>query len=381
MSKDSIKVLRREIDALDHEILKLLNNRASLSLQIGRVKAKNELDVYDPRREQAVLSDLAKHNNGPLTAEEIEEIFSKVIAISRRLQAAESANAGGSKLKSPCIDRSFPMSGRTSIYGILGNPIAHSMSPVMHNAAFRLLGLDAVYLPFEVKDLSGALVGMKALKIKGASVTHPFKRQVIALLDETDATAKMIGAVNTLVFENEIVRGTNTDWVGALTWLETLLPIKGREFVVLGAGGAARAVVHAIKSKEGKVVVVNRSAKKGQALAEEFQCAFIPLSEIERGGGDCLVNTTPVGMYPAADEMPVPEKVLGRYGAVADVIYNPIRTKLLEKAEAAGCRVSSGFEMFVYQGAEQFRIWTGRKAPIEEMKRVVYERLSAGVKA
>ena len=113
----------------------------------------------------------------------------------------------------------------------------------------------------------------------------------------------------------------------------------------------------------------------------EFQCAFIPLSEIEREGGDCLVNTTPVGMYPAADEMPVPEKVLGRYGAVADVIYNPIRTKLLEKAEAAGCRVSSGFEMFVYQGAEQFRIWTGRKAPIEEMKRVVYERLSSGVKA
>jgi shikimate dehydrogenase len=253
--------------------------------------------------------------------------------------------------------------------------VAHSMSPRMHNAAFRFLGIDAIYLPFEVEDLHHAVAGMKALGIKGASVTHPFKTQIFGLIDEVDDTAERIGAVNTLVFHTERIRGTNTDWVGAVRGLETLLPIRGHTFVVIGAGGAAMAVVFGVTSKGGEVIVVSRSEEKGRALAEEFDCAFVPLSKIESAHGDCLVNTTPVGMYPKSDEMPVPKRVLGAYKAVADVIYNPLKTKLLREAEATGATVASGFEMFVFQGTEQFKIWTGQEPPVELMKHVVLEAL------
>jgi shikimate dehydrogenase len=247
----------------------------------------------------------------------------------------------------------------------------------MHTAAFRFLGIDAIYLPFEVQDLQGAMAGMKALGIKGASVTHPFKRQVFAFIDEIDDTAEKIGAVNTLVFVSDGVRGTNTDWVGAVTCLETLLPIENNKFVVIGAGGAARAVVFGITSKGGEAVVVNRSDREGRALAKEFDCDFIPLSEIESAHGDCLVNTTPVGMYPKEDEMPVPKHALSSFEAVVDVIYNPLTTMLLKEAEAAGCMVASGFEMFLFQGVEQFRIWTSKEPPVELMRNLVLERLKS----
>jgi len=267
------------------------------------------------------------------------------------------------------------MTGTTSVYCILGNPVGHSMSPLMHNTAFGLLGIDAVYVPFEVDDLPGAIQGLKALRVKGASVTVPFKEEVISLIDEMDDTADKIGAVNTLLFTKDGVRGTNTDWIGALRCLEGLLPVSGHTFVVLGAGGAARAVVFAVVRGGGKAVVVNRSEKKGRALADAFGASFIPLCETESIQGDCLVNTTPVGMHPREDQTPLGKEILGRFKAVADVVYNPLKTRLLKEAEAAGCITASGFEMFVYQGVEQFRLWTGRDAPVEAMRRVVYERL------
>jgi shikimate dehydrogenase len=155
-----------------------------------------------------------------------------------------------------------------------------------------------------------------------------------------------------------------------------LLPIEDHKFVVIGAGGAARAVVFGVTTKGGEAVVVNRSEEKGRALAEEFDCAFVSLSEIESTRGDCLVNTTPIGMYPEENEMPVPKGVLGSFKAVADVIYNPFKTMLLREAEAAGCMVASGFEMFLLQGTEQFRIWTEKEAPAELMRNLVLERLT-----
>jgi len=376
MSKDSLNRLRQNIEALDRKLLRLLNERASVSLQIGKFKVREGLDIRDPWREQAVFKYLTQYNKGPLKAGEIKEIFEKIVSISRRIQSAASLSGSNHSVESADADTSFAVTGETALYGIIGNPVAHSMSPLMHNTAFRLLDLDAIYLPFEVEDLSGALNGMKALNVKGASVTHPFKRRVLGLIDEIDDTAAKIGAVNTLSFGKDGIQGTNTDWVGAVRCLEVLLPIEGRTFVVIGAGGAARAVVFGITVKGGNVIIVNRSEEKGSALAEEFHCGFALLSEIESVGGDCLVNTTPVGMYPKADEMPVPKGVLGTYKAVADVIYNPLETMLLKEAEAAGCQVASGFHMFVYQGVEQFSTWTGRKAPMKEMEAVVYERLS-----
>jgi len=270
------------------------------------------------------------------------------------------------------------LTGETAVYCILGNPVAHSMSPLMHNTAFGRLGLNAVYVPFQVNNLADAVAGLSALGIKGASVTIPFKEAIMELIDEVDDTARKIGAVNTLLCNPKGIRGTNTDWVGALRSLEPLLPIKGHTFVVLGAGGAARAVVFGITSHGGRAVVVNRSEDKGRALAEEFGATFAPLVEIDRLEGDCLINTTPIGMHPKDTQMPVPKDILARYRAVADVIYNPLKTMLVKEAEAAGCRVATGFEMFVYQGVEQFEMWTGKEAPVRAMKTVVFDRLVNG---
>jgi shikimate dehydrogenase len=376
MSKDSLSTFRDRIEAVDLELLRLLNERASVSLEIGQFKAQEGLGIRDPWREQAVLAYLARHNKGPLKVDQIEEIFEKIVSISRRLQSAVSLNSPDGQVKSTDISTGLTPSGSTALYGILGNPVAQSMSPLMHNAAFRLLGIDALYLPFEVEDLSVALAGMKALNIKGASVTHPFKEDIMRLIDDMDDTAKRIGAVNTLTFGKQGIRGTNTDWVGAVRCLETLLSIEGHTFVVLGAGGAARAVVFGITRNGGKAVVVTRSEERGRDLAEEFGSVSVPLSEIHGLSGDCLVNTTPVGMYPRTDEMPVSRNILSQYKAVADVVYNPLKTMLLKEAVAAGCLVASGFEMFVYQGVEQFTTWTKRKAPVKEMRDVVYGRLS-----
>jgi shikimate dehydrogenase len=375
MSKDSLNGLRHKIEELDAALLKLLNERAAVSVRIGKLKGQNGLSIYDRSREEAIYEYLLQRNQGPMKPSEINKIFSEILSVSRELQSAMSGDDYEPPVKSAAASNTNALSGKTSIYGILGNPVAQSMSPLMHNTAFTHLGIDAIYIPFEVEDLPAAVAGMRALRIKGASVTHPFKTQIIRLIDEIDDTAEKIGAVNTLVFGKERIRGTNTDWIGAVRCLETLLPIRGHKFVVLGAGGAARAVIFGIISKGGTAVVVNRSVEDGQALAEEFGCVFVPLSEIESARGDCLVNTTPVGMYPKENEMPVPKFVLGTYKAVADIIYNPLQTMLLKEAEAAGCMVASGFEMFVYQGTEQFIIWTGRQAPEKEMKEVVYNRL------
>lgn len=373
MSKKSLDQLRSKIEDIDSALLRLLNERAVVSSQIGRLKVENGLNIYDHHREESIFRSLAEQNQGPLKDSEVNRIFYEIISVSRKLQ---SDMAGGD---SETQVRSYTgvLSGSTSVYGILGNPVAHSMSPRMHNAAFRYLEIDAIYLPFEVEDLQGALSGMKALGIKGASVTHPFKTEIFGLIDEIDDTAEKIGAVNTLVFGEERIRGTNTDWIGAVRCLEAMLPIEGHRFVVMGTGGAARAVVYGVVIKGGEAIVVGRSEEKGHTLAKEFDCTFVPLSEIESAHGDCLVNTTPVGMYPKEDEMPVPTHILGTYKAVADVIYNPLKTKLLREAEAAGCMVAGGFEMFVFQGTEQFHIWTGQEPPVEIMRSVVLEKLTS----
>jgi shikimate dehydrogenase len=374
MSEKALQILRQQIDTVDRALLKLLNERANVSVQIGKLKAEKSLEVYDGAREARVLGHVAEDNPGPLTPAQVTTIFHEILRVSRELQAGD----GTSEHREHAANRTPPaLSEITSVYGILGNPVAYSMSPVMHNAAFAQAGIRAVYLPFEVEDLEGAVAGMRALGIKGASVTHPFKTRILKLLDEVDETAGRIGAVNTLVFRPDAIRGTNTDWVGAVKCIETLFPIEGRRFVVLGAGGAARAVVFGILKQGGQVTVVNRSRARGEALADEFSCQFVPFSEIESIRGDGLVNTTPVGMGPSVEEMPIPKGVLKHFTGVADAIYNPFKTRLLREAEAAGCAVASGFEMFLYQGTAQFKIWTGKEPPVELMRDVVLERLQA----
>jgi shikimate dehydrogenase len=213
--------------------------------------------------------------------------------------------------------------------------------------------------------------------IQGASVTIPFKETVMALLDECDETARAIGAVNTIVRRNGKLTGSNTDAPGLVRDLAEWMDLREKTFVVLGAGGAACAAVYGLREAGAMPVVVNRTLEKARRLADRFGCRWAPLADIGSLEGDCLVNTTPLGMVPETERTPLDEKFLVHFPRVLDIIYNPLKTRLLREAERAGCAIRSGVGMFVHQGAEQIRLWTGLEAPREFMRQAVLKRLES----
>jgi shikimate dehydrogenase len=268
----------------------------------------------------------------------------------------------------------------TRLYAVLGDPVSHSLSPVMHNAAFSKTGYNGVYTAFQVRDLPNAVAGIRALGIHGCSVTIPHKVAVMDLLDEIDRMALRIGAVNTIVNQGGRLTGFNSDSPGAMAALLEKTPVAHRRVAVIGAGGAARALAHGIADHGGHLTVVNRSPDKGQRLALELECDFSALADFSGVGVDILINTTSVGMIPHADHMPVAHACLRSGMTVMDVVYNPLETKLLAAARDAGCTVVDGVAMFVHQGACQFERWTGRKAPVQLMKKTVLEALSKQIR-
>jgi len=261
----------------------------------------------------------------------------------------------------------------------MGWPVEHSLSPVMHNAAFAALGLDWVYVPLPVApgDVREAVQGLRALGFVGANVTIPHKQAVIPWLDEVSAAAQAIGAVNTLVVRDGRLLGENTDWRGFLTSLrEAGVEPAGKCALVLGAGGAARAVVYALVRVGARVVVVNRTHARAEGLARALtklgdiqtaltvEAAVNLLSDI-----DLVVNTTSVGMWPRIDESPWPEAVpLPTRAIVCDLVYHPLETRLLKRASTTGCPVVDGLGMLVHQGAAAFELWTGVEAPVKVMR-------------
>ena len=261
------------------------------------------------------------------------------------------------------------------IFSLFGNPVGHSLSPLMHQVAYGEMKINAVYVPFCVNNLGDAVRGIRGMGISGVSVTIPFKAEVLKHLDELEESSDRIGAVNTIVNEGGRLRGYNTDWMGFVRDLKEFMPIRGNTFGILGAGGAARAILFGILSEGGKPVVLNRTTAKGEVLAKEFGCSFFPLSEIDALKAECLVNTTSVGMAPQMAASPLEAKVLGKFPYIVDIIYNPWETTLLKEARKAGCRTRSGLGMFVHQGAEQIRLWTSMEPPVESMKRVVRKKL------
>jgi shikimate dehydrogenase len=265
----------------------------------------------------------------------------------------------------------------TVLYGVVGWPIGHSLSPVMHNAAFAAAGMNAVYLAFAARDIRGAIAGARGLGIRGLSVTIPHKEAVIPHLDEVDDLAEKIGAVNTVVNREGRLVGYNTDALGALSALEEKISLAGKRCVIVGAGGAARAIGFVLKDRVAAISVASRPSERGKDLAACLGCAFIPLDELDRVAADLLVQTTPVGMAPHEDECPVPESALRAGMAVMDIIYNPLQTRLLAMARSRGCVTINGLSMFVHQGAEQFRLWTNLDPPLEAMTRAVLEALSS----
>ncbi|UCB47665.1 MAG: shikimate dehydrogenase [Deltaproteobacteria bacterium] len=263
----------------------------------------------------------------------------------------------------------------TALYGVVGYPIGHSLSPTMHNTGFSTMGLNAIYLAFQTKDIEGCVQGMRALNIRGMSVTLPHKSSVIPLLDEVEDMAERIGAVNTVVNEDGRLIGYNTDAVGALRALNERMELSGKRCLMIGAGGAARAIGFMLIEKGVELKVVNRSVERGKALAHSLACPFIRLSELQEQIADLLIQTTPLGMNPEKEECLVPEQILRKDMVVMDIIYNPLETALLSMARARGCVTINGLSMFIHQGAEQFRLWTGLEPPISAMTHAVEEAL------
>ena len=265
----------------------------------------------------------------------------------------------------------------TSLFCLIGNPVTHSLSPTMHNKAFAAIGYNGVYLAFRVTDPGTAMKGIKALNVKGVSVTVPHKIAVMEYLDDVDETAARIGAVNTIVNDNGKLTGYNTDWLGALGALRTQTAINGKSVALIGAGGAARAIGFGLTSAGASLTILNRTQATGEHLAADLQAEFLPLSELQPDRYEILINTTPVGMHPDTDATPIANKELSPEMVVMDIVYNPLETRFLKDAAAGGCRTINGVDMLVFQGAQQFELWTGQKAPVEVMSQAVLEALTA----
>ncbi|ACS34097.1 shikimate dehydrogenase [Thermococcus gammatolerans] len=271
------------------------------------------------------------------------------------------------------------MDAETRLYGLIGFPARHSLSPAMHNAAFRELGMNAVYLAFEVapERLKMAVDGVRGLGIHGLNVTMPHKTTVIEHLDGLSGEAEEIGSVNTIVNDGELI-GYNTDGVGARRALEMVTSLRGKNVLIIGAGGAGRAIAYAL-SKVSEVVVLNRTPEKARAL-ERFGVTGDRLTpeNLRRylANADVLINATPVGMN--SDESPVPAELLREGLVVMDIVYKPLKTRLLREAERRGCVTVDGLWMLVHQGAESFRLWTGKSVDPELMRRAALEGLRKG---
>lgn len=269
------------------------------------------------------------------------------------------------------------INGKTILHGIMGNPISHSLSPAIHNSAFEALGLNCVYVPFPVSDVAGAVTGFKTLHVRGVSVTIPHKQAVIPHLDSLDPVAEKIGAVNTLVNDNGLLKGVNTDWLGANRALDDIIDLEGKTALILGAGGSARAIGFGLLEAGATIMLASRTPASGQELAQTLGCSWYPLNEIAELSANCLINATSVGMTPNSDTSLVPTHCLSRYQAVMDIVYAPLETKLLREAKEAGCKTVNGTAMLLYQGVAQFELWTGQKAPIDVMRESLLSSLSA----
>ena len=275
------------------------------------------------------------------------------------------------------------ISGKTKVCALIGDPIEHTMSPAMHNAAFNELGLDYVYVAFGVKpdELTGAVNGMKSLGMPGWNVTIPHKVNVIPLLDKLDPLAEKIGAVNTVVNDRGILTGHNTDATGFLqAMLEKGVEPKDKKIAIMGAGGAARAVSFILADRGAYPVILNRieeldwAEKLAAMISKEFDIE-VPAMELTKENlgnvlddAEILVNATSVGMSPNVDVSPAPAELLKSGLIVFDVVYNPVQTRLLNDAEAAGATTVGGIDMLVWQGIMAFEKWTGQKPPFDLMK-------------
>ncbi len=277
--------------------------------------------------------------------------------------------------------------GSTRVLGVFGHPISHSLSPVMQNAAIRAMNIDYVYVPFHVmpEDLAKAVEGIKALQLAGVNVTIPHKERIIEYLDEVSDYSREIGSVNTVINLNGVLRGDTTDGPGFIRSAETAWgDLNGCRTVILGAGGSAKAIAFALARIGCKIVVANRTYRRAVELVESLKATFangdfesielkkeLLASRLENA--DLLVNTTSVGMFPDVYGIPLSPDLLHSKLMVYDLVYNPMKTRLVDEAQRRGARAMTGLGMLVHQGALSLRMWTGLEPPIDVMERAVLE--------
>jgi shikimate dehydrogenase len=286
------------------------------------------------------------------------------------------------------------ISASTRICGLIGDPVEHSISPAMHNAAFKKLGLDFVYLPFHVpeKNLAGAVNAIRSLNLRGINVTIPHKVAVVPLLDELEATAEKIGAVNTIVNDSGRLKGYNTDASGFLRALkEKGIDPSGKKVVILGAGGVSRAISYILGEQGADIELFSRSKTLEYAvklaasisgnIKNKIRAIELNETNLKKSlkQADILINATSVGMSPDTERILVPQKLLKTEMVVFDVIYNPEKTRLIQDAEEAGAKAVGGLDMLVWQGALSFQLWTGIEAPLAAMKNTAIKVLKEPV--
>jgi 3-dehydroquinate dehydratase/shikimate dehydrogenase len=266
----------------------------------------------------------------------------------------------------------------SEIYGVIGNPVGHSRSPLMHNAALAALRRNGVYLPLEVDNVetfARSLLHPKTKtldwNLRGLSVTIPHKLAIMPFLDWIDPTARTIGAVNTVVVRGDELHGYNTDVIGAMKPLEALVDVRGARAAVIGAGGSARAICYGLRERGAEVTIFSRDLRKAEPLTEEFNTKTALLEQFA-GDADIVINCTPIGMHGHSEgQSLLRAESLQNVKLVYDLIYTPEETALLREAKAAGCQTLGGLAMLVGQAGEQFRLWTGLEAPVELMKRAL----------
>jgi len=273
--------------------------------------------------------------------------------------------------------RAHQLTATSKVFGVIGNPVSHSMSPLLHNTGYVAAKRDAVYLPFLVENLGEFVKALPELGVRGFSVTMPHKQSILRYLDECETLAEEIGAVNTVTLRRDgKLAGSNTDYVGVLQALERQMVLKGKRIVILGAGGAARAAALAIAKAGAEVLVAARREKAARELARAVGGNVIRRGSLRKEKFDALLNATPVGMPPHVDSSPLRTEELN-CSVVMDLITRPLKTKLLRMAAEKGIRTVSGVEMFVAQGIAQWELWMGSRAPENAMRKAVLAKLQA----
>ena len=271
------------------------------------------------------------------------------------------------------------ITAKTKLCIIIGDPVEHSLSPSMHNAAYTALGIDDkfIFVASRVtsENLGSVIKSLKVMNVRGITCTIPHKIEVMKCLDEIDETAKKIGAVNSIVNEDGKLKGYNTDWLGIVTPLEKHISLKGKKAAVIGAGGAAHAMVFGLIEKGAAVTVFNRTVSNAEELANHFNATFSDLSDLSvLKDFDVILNATDVGMGEHINETPVPKEFIQSHHIIFDAVYIPYETKLLKEAQEVGATVIHGTEMLLHQGMPQFELYTGMKASEEVMRKVLIEK-------